>query len=203
MLSGASRYRSHWPDEHTERLRALWSEGWSASTIARFLNGEFHDASYSRNAVIGRAYRIGLAARKEMSWRRTQDAKTVMVPKQPKAKRQKRAYRKRQPKEPAMKGAPLPEEVVCPDAKMLSIMELNDHTCRWPIGDPKEPGFGFCGASKEVDGTPYCSFHNQMARGVARASGWNDERRFAQRRRHAEKGIRWGFHGAEKVGESA
>jgi hypothetical protein len=44
--------------------------------------------------------------------------------------------------------------------KTLANLEQND--CRWPIGDPKDPAFHFCGARK-LDGRPYCQAHWQMA----------------------------------------
>ena len=46
-----------WTDERIERLRTLWTEGNTASQIADDLGG------VSRNAVIGKAHRLGLAAR--------------------------------------------------------------------------------------------------------------------------------------------
>ena len=44
--------------------------------------------------------------------------------------------------------------------KTLATLEQND--CRWPIGDPKDPAFHFCGAHK-LAGRPYCQEHWQMA----------------------------------------
>src|SRR6476660_1320546 len=46
-----------WTDERVEQLKALWSEGLSASQIARALGG------VTRNAVIGKVHRLGLAGR--------------------------------------------------------------------------------------------------------------------------------------------
>ena len=50
--------------------------------------------------------------------------------------------------------------------KTLAALEQND--CRWPIGDPKDPAFHFCGARK-LDGRPYCQAHWQMAFQPARS----------------------------------
>ena len=50
-----------WTDTRTERLKALWADGRSASEIAGLL-GEV-----TRNAVIGKVHRLGLAGRKTTS----------------------------------------------------------------------------------------------------------------------------------------
>ena len=44
----------------------------------------------------------------------------------------------------------------------LGIMELKLNTCRWPIGDPTDEDFHFCGANT-VMGKPYCAEHCAMA----------------------------------------
>jgi len=46
-----------WTDERIDRLKALWSNGMTASQIADDLGG------VSRNAVIGKAHRLGLQSR--------------------------------------------------------------------------------------------------------------------------------------------
>jgi len=46
-----------WTDERIERLKALWTKGMTASHIADELGG------VSRNAVIGKAHRLGLQSR--------------------------------------------------------------------------------------------------------------------------------------------
>lgn len=47
--------------------------------------------------------------------------------------------------------------------RLLSILDLTDDTCRWPIGDPKEPGFGFCGCAVKR-GSRYCQEHYDQSR---------------------------------------
>jgi GcrA cell cycle regulator len=41
-------------------------------------------------------------------------------------------------------------------------LELNEDTCRWPIGDPATPEFIFCGG-KPLTGLPYCGYHSRVA----------------------------------------
>lgn len=48
-----------------------------------------------------------------------------------------------------------------PDMLMLSILDLETNSCRFPIGHPKEPGFAFCGAKKDETGS-YCAFHRNL-----------------------------------------
>ncbi len=40
--------------------------------------------------------------------------------------------------------------------KTMANIEANE--CRWPIGDPREAGFHFCGA-RQAEGRPYCVTH--------------------------------------------
>lgn len=47
-------------------------------------------------------------------------------------------------------------------AKRLSLMELTERTCKWPIGDPATPEFWFCGLPSE-QGKPYCEAHIGVA----------------------------------------
>jgi GcrA cell cycle regulator len=157
-----------WTDERVEMLRKLWNEGLSASQVAAEIG-----AGITRNAVIGKIHRLGLSQR----------AKT------PVAARPRVAKPPRAPQAPVRTtgggGAPavvgnvalalaprmLPtpderpqEEVVIPLTERVTIMELRDAMCRWPIGDPTSPEFRFCGArAPGAGGSPYCGFHAQIA----------------------------------------
>ena len=51
------RQRMSWTDERVEQLKQLWGQGMSASEIADTLG------DVTRNAVIGKAHRLGLEAR--------------------------------------------------------------------------------------------------------------------------------------------
>ena len=44
----------------------------------------------------------------------------------------------------------------------LSLVELDNHTCRWPIGDPKDENFHFCGKKIRL-GQTYCEEHASIA----------------------------------------
>jgi GcrA cell cycle regulator len=47
-------------------------------------------------------------------------------------------------------------------AKRLSLMELTEKTCKWPVGDPATPNFWFCGLPVQ-QGKPYCEAHVGVA----------------------------------------
>ena len=61
-------------------------------------------------------------------------------------------------------GKPEPEliENIIPLGQRRTLLELNEDTCRWPIGDPATPEFFFCGG-KPLGGLPYCNFHSRAA----------------------------------------
>ena len=54
------------------------------------------------------------------------------------------------------------EDVVVPISRKLSLIELNEKTCKWPIGDPLHDSFHFCGNDSGESG-PYCTYHARLA----------------------------------------
>ena len=169
-----------WTDERIALLKQYWEEGRSASQIAELL-GE----GLSRNAVIGKAHRLGLASRP--SPLKTGEAKAEPKPRaEPKAAAPKPAAPRPAPAAPApapvqaeapVRPAPAPvappvaaepmpaaSRAAAPRAKggRVTLLDLNDRICKWPIGHPDEPDFHFCG--KPVNpGFPYCSEHCLVA----------------------------------------
>jgi GcrA cell cycle regulator len=148
-----------WTDERVEQLKKLWSEGLSASQIAGRL-GEV-----TRNAVIGKVHRLGLAGRATVSRPKAMRPRKNVVVRTGAAKRNK--MQRYQP--PGGQGFPsFPpaeggfdhlhrsyEELVIPLDERASILSLKETSCRWPIGDPQHDDFHFCGKGKQ-DGLPYC-----------------------------------------------
>ena len=134
---------SSWTDARVEILSQLWREGQSASAIARTLGG------VTRNAVIGKAHRLGLGGR-------ARPARPGSRPAGPPAKRERRVSRRRL----APTATPAPAEL--PQAQGLTDMaSVGPHACRWPIGDPKAPGFALCG--RPVRRGAYCLHHGALA----------------------------------------
>jgi GcrA cell cycle regulator len=156
-----------WTDERVELLKKMWSEGQSASQIAKELGG------VTRNAVIGKVHRLGLS--KPAPANKPEPA--------PEAKPQPVAAAPvPTPSLPARKqiipaGQPLPPQPstneISPEAlakvseiekkaKRLTLMELTERTCKWPVGDPATDDFWFCGLPVQ-QGKPYCEAHVGVA----------------------------------------
>ncbi len=76
----------------------------------------------------------------------------------------------RDPLAPRAPGLPTPEEEAArvtlaeieKMARKLDLLDLTERTCKWPIGDPAEDGFHFCGLPV-VPGKPYCKYHVEVA----------------------------------------
>jgi GcrA cell cycle regulator len=133
----------NWSDDRVEQLKTLWTEGLSASQIARALGG------VTRNAVIGKVHRLGLAGRASPS--RSERPRLPMAPKVP-------SVRAHVPAAPVVEEDPLQLE----DGSHATVLTISDRMCRWPIGDPLTPDFYFCGQHSE-EGKPYCDFHSRRA----------------------------------------
>ena len=64
----------------------------------------------------------------------------------------------------ALLPEPPEEDVVIPMSEMVTIMELKESMCRWPMGDPSSGEFRFCGGKKGANQSgPYCSYHARIA----------------------------------------
>ena len=149
-----------WTDERVELLKKLWAEGLSASQIAAQIGG------LSRNAVIGKVHRLGLSGRAKTS------SSSIPRMRKPRAASQglNRAMRPRL----RFRGntALAPDYELEPDADPLanvvpmgprvSITELSESTCRWPIGEPGAEDFCYCGAQIKAE-LPYCPYHARLA----------------------------------------
>jgi GcrA cell cycle regulator len=143
-----------WTDERVELLKKLWSEGLSASQIAAELGG------ITRNAVIGKVHRLGLSGRAKSP------STAAPRPRKPRSSGMIRVSR------PAIRGntalayeyevEPEPELLEIPMEQRKTLLQLNEHTCRWPVGDPGAADFFFCGGATANE-LPYCSYHSRVA----------------------------------------
>jgi len=156
-----------WTEERVAELKKLWAEGHSASQIAKRLG------SVTRNAVIGKVHRLGLSGRATPS-------RPVKRP--PRLARPKPQQMPRQASSaPAVRGnnalavraeaaAPTPHVEVetniepqrLPNGDMVTVLTVKDTMCKWPIGDPADNNFGFCGHAS-AEGSPYCAEHARVA----------------------------------------
>jgi GcrA cell cycle regulator len=203
-----------WTDERVETLKRMWTEGQSASQIAKELGG------VTRNAVIGKVHRLGLSNRSGMGGNgsdgdagietgpalpETAAAPVAVDPPPPEAPAPVRAAPRAVPVPPVdmpepmpvsnvttlpgptapvpprrpvlVPGQPLPPQPsvgeISPEAlatvrevekkaRKITLMELTERTCKWPIGDPATPNFWFCGLPTQA-GKPYCEAHVGVA----------------------------------------
>jgi GcrA cell cycle regulator len=148
-----------WNDERVETLKKLWAEGHSASQIAAELGG------VTRNAVIGKVHRMGLAGRAKSpaaaTARPRKPRSTANMMRIPRAAVRGNtalalAYELEADAEPEFAGN------VIPIGQRRSLLELTEETCRWPIGDPGTPDFFFCGGAA-LTSLPYCAYHSRLA----------------------------------------
>ena len=146
-----------WTDERVELLKKLWADGLSASQIAGELGG------ITRNAVIGKVHRLGLSGRAKSpssSAPRARKPRSHMMRVQRPMSRGNTAlalaYEMDQEPEPEL------IENIIPLGQRRTLLELNEDTCRWPIGDPATSEFFFCGG-KPLTGLPYCNYHSRAA----------------------------------------
>ena len=138
-----------WNQQKVEDLKKLWNDGVATSRIGEQLG-------FTKNAVIGKAFRLGLErrqnSRKKISqpasfssttlYRETSSSSSsISVKKEPIRRREKFSFKK-------------------------SIVGTgNFRSCQWPIGDPLEEGFHYCGG-QNIPTKPYCIEHFKKAYNV-------------------------------------
>ena len=201
-----------WTDERVELLKKMWTEGQSASQIAKELGG------VTRNAVIGKVHRLGLSNRVEGAAAAPAPAAAPAAVSKPAAPEPvaapaaaaaPRVEPEPEPVRPTIAavpprpapaapqpvaavapvpgvvrkpalvpaGQPLPPQPslneISPEtlasvrevekrSRKISLMELTERTCKWPIGDPATENFYFCGLPSSA-GKPYCEAHVSVA----------------------------------------
>jgi GcrA cell cycle regulator len=136
-----------WTEERVAQLRQLWGNGKSASEIAEILGG------VSRNAVIGKAHRLELSGRPSPIKRKEDEEEEEVAVATP-------AAAEVQPAAAVEKVAakPVPER----KSGGATILNLTERMCKWPIGDPRDKDFHFCGKASHAN-FPYCIEHAQIA----------------------------------------
>jgi len=139
-----------WTPERIEQLRSCIGSGMTCSQIAAAIG-------VSRNAVIGKIHRLGLS-----SGRPAGASARANCP--PRA-RHSRGPTQRRLLRLAYARAPLDEilsGVVVISTHPCSLIDIDTHQCRWPIGDPASTNFLFCG-NDAIAGFTYCLGHAHMA----------------------------------------
>ena len=131
-----------WDEDKVNKLKELWGKGNTASQIAEILGG------ISRNAVIGKAHRLNLSAKiktraatSNRSFENSVEKKNIHVKRGRKSK---------------FKSLIIEKDFEPENPKQLE--ELDENSCKWPIGHPDEKSFYFCGRSSLKDFS-YCKLH--------------------------------------------
>jgi GcrA cell cycle regulator len=157
--------QSNWEADHTQALREYLAKGLSYSEIAAAINARFK-TTFSRNATIGRAKRLGLAAAARPG------ASPRIFPKRPPKARKSRLRQPRErhvpdfmPRIPVFEPAEMPKlrcvEVV---PRHLALIDLEPGDCRYPYGGDEEgETISFCGHPRQ-EGFSYCTPHFLLTR---------------------------------------
>ena len=131
-----------WTEEKVTKLKELWGTGNTASQIAEIIGG------ISRNAVIGKAFRLNLSAKiKTRTATSNQNFESSLNEKNIKPKKGRRSK---------FKSLIIEKDFEPENPKQLE--ELDENSCKWPIGHPDEKDFYFCGRSSLKDFS-YCKLH--------------------------------------------
>ncbi len=131
-----------WDEHKVQKLRELWGKGNTASQIAEIIGG------ISRNAVIGKAHRLNLSAKiKTRTATSNKNFENSLEENNVKSRRGRRSK---------FKSLIIEKDFEPENPKQLE--ELDENSCKWPIGHPDEKEFYFCGRSSLKDFS-YCKLH--------------------------------------------
>jgi len=131
-----------WNDEKVEKLKELWGKGSTASQIAEIIGG------ISRNAVIGKAHRLNLSSK--IKTRNTSSNQNFDNSSEENSSKQRRGRKSK------FQSLIIEKDFEQENPKKLE--ELDESSCKWPVGHPEEQSFYFCGRSSLKDFS-YCKLH--------------------------------------------
>jgi len=178
-----------WTDDRVEILKKLWVEGQSASQIAKELGGVTRNAVIGKVHRLGLSNRATSSSSSKSDTKSKTSVKSMSDTKRVSNKTSaSKVASANSPSEPRSNvtslrrqiipaGQPLPPQPsaneISPEAlarvseiekkaKKISLLELTERTCKWPVGDPATEEFWFCGLPSQA-GKPYCEAHVGVA----------------------------------------
>lgn len=174
-----------WTDKMVEDLKIMWKQGLTTGEIGKRLG-------VSKNSIVGKVHRLQLDARPspikkkdetpetkvseqvsaqkndnapataDETPKETTKAKAVAKVTAPVVEEKNVSAPAKQAKEPAKAFTPKPATPAKSYNGNAKLTDLDNHTCRWPIGDPKDENFHFCGRKIRM-GQTYCEEHAALA----------------------------------------
>lgn len=168
-----------WTEKMVEDLKIMWKQGLTTGEIGKRLG-------VSKNSIVGKVHRLQLDARPSpIKKKEPEEVKETKTEKKScksksaeknevKKETKKEAKIETKAEEKVIEKAPQPliEEVKTFTPKPITpaktyngnakLTDLDNHTCRWPIGDPKDENFHFCGRKIKL-GQTYCEEHAALA----------------------------------------
>tara|TARA_B100000900_G_C19969824_1_gene469297 strand:+ start:11 stop:508 length:498 start_codon:yes stop_codon:yes gene_type:complete len=131
-----------WNEEKVNKLKELWGKGKTASQIAEIIGG------ISRNAVIGKAHRLNLSSKIK--------TKTILNNNSSNKNYEEKDVKKKRLTKSKFRSMLIEKDFEPENPKQLE--ELDESSCKWPIGHPNEESFYFCGR-KSLKDFSYCKLH--------------------------------------------
>ena len=131
-----------WNEEKVNKLKELWGKGNTASQIAEIIGG------LSRNAIIGKAHRLNLSSK--IKARNTNSSQSYQNNTEDKNSKERKERKNK------FKSLIIEKDFEPENPKKLE--ELDESSCKWPVGHPEEKTFYFCGRSSLKDFS-YCKLH--------------------------------------------
>ena len=137
-----------WNDDNVAQLKDLWDQGLPTAQIGKLLG-------FTKNAVVGKAHRIGLERRPSPIRRAAikPDRKKARSPVMPKLNFEEKHAEQKETSTIRRAFQPLTKNILDQNAK---------RGCEWPEGHPNELEFHFCGKERFED-KPYCLDHCAVA----------------------------------------